>query len=181
MPVHRLKKRARFALDESLEMAWQLAALSLAGRFKRAPRLLCGPEVRTRQTAMLFGEHPQVEEALRDCDVGRWQGRSLEELQQAEPDAVQAWLTDGTAKPHGGESVAQLCERVGRWLHSLEQVPGHVLAVTHPFVIQRGLGACPAMSACDVQPDRCGTPVIHRAAFQWHLALAPGNSRHLIP
>ncbi|MBT2374477.1 histidine phosphatase family protein [Pseudomonas fluorescens] len=133
------QKRARFALDEPLEMAWQSAALSLAGRFKRTPRLLCGPEVRTRQTAMLFGQHPQVEEALRDCDVGRWQGKDLNELQQAEPDALQAWLTDCTAKPHGGESVAQLCERVGQWLHSLEQTPGHVLAVTHPFVIRAAL------------------------------------------
>ncbi|MFC6299833.1 phosphoglycerate mutase [Pseudomonas sp. CCM 7893] len=151
------QKRARFALDEPLEMAWQSAALSLAGRFKRAPRLLCGPEVRTRQTAMLFGESPQVDAALRDCDFGRWQGMGLDEIQRAEPDALQAWLTDCTAKPHGGESVAQLCERVGRWLQSLEQTPGHVLAVTHPFVIRAALlhvmqGPLAMFNRIDVEP-----------------------------
>jgi broad specificity phosphatase PhoE len=133
------RKGARFALDEPLEMPWQQAQLSQAQRFKRAPRLLCGPELRTRQTARLFGEYPQVEEALRDCDFGRWRGLGLDEVQLAEPNTLQAWLGDATAAPHGGESIAQVCERVGQWLQSLEQTPGHVLAVTHPFVIRAAL------------------------------------------
>jgi len=151
------QKRARFALDEPLESVWQLPALSLAGRFKRAPRVLCGPEVRTWQTAMFFAESPQVEEALRDCDLGRWRGQGLDEVQLAEPDALQAWLTDTTAAPHGGESVEQLCERVGQWLRSLEQTPGHVLAVTHPFVIRAALlyamqGPLAMFNRIDVEP-----------------------------
>ncbi|MFC6339908.1 phosphoglycerate mutase [Pseudomonas sp. CCM 7891] len=133
------QKQARFALDEPLEKEWQPAMLSQATGFKRAPRLLCGPEARTRQTAALFGEASQVEEALRDCDFGRWQGMGVDEVQQHEPEALQAWLTDISAAPHGGESIAQVCERVGQWLRSLEQTPGHVLAVTHPFVIRAAL------------------------------------------
>ncbi|WP_226477148.1 histidine phosphatase family protein [Pseudomonas sp. MWU16-30323] len=135
----RARKRARFALDESVEMDWQQAALSQAPRFKRAPLVLCGPEARTRQTAALFAAEAWVETALRDCDFGRWQGLAIDEVQQAEPEALQAWLTDSTCAPHGGESVMQLCERVGQWLQSLEQTPGHVLAVTHPFVIRAAL------------------------------------------
>ncbi|WP_314385405.1 histidine phosphatase family protein [Pseudomonas brenneri] len=151
------RKRERFALDEPLQMAWQQAQLSRAQRFKRAPHLLCGPEVRTWQTALLFGEHPQVEEALRDCDLGRWRGQGLDEVQQVEPDALQAWLTDATAAPHGGESVEQLCERVGQWLQSLEQTAGHVLAVTHPFVIRAALlyvtqGPLAMFNRIDVEP-----------------------------
>lgn len=135
----RARKRGRFALDEALEMDWRQAPLSRIDRFKRAPLVVCGPEARTRQTATLFAEHPQVEQALRDCNLGRWQGQALDAIQQAEPDALHAWLNDSSAAPHGGESVVQLCERVGQWLQSLEQTPGHVLAVTHPFVIRAAL------------------------------------------
>ncbi|QJI37336.1 histidine phosphatase family protein [Pseudomonas sp. ADAK13] len=153
----RAQKRARFALDESVEMDWQQAPLSLAQRFKRAPQVLCGPEARTRQTATLFAADASVETALRDCDFGRWQGLAIDEVQQAEPEALQAWLTDSTSAPHGGESVAQLCERVGQWLQSLEQTPGHVLAVTHPFVIRAALlhvMQCPPsqFNLIDVEP-----------------------------
>ena len=153
----RAQKQARFALDESVEMDWQQAAPSQGQRFKRAPRVLCGPEARTRQTAALFADDALVETALRDCDFGRWQGLAIEEVQQAEPEALQAWLTDSTSAPHGGESVVQLCERVGQWLQSLEQSPGHVVAVTHPFVIRAALlhvmQCPPAMfNLIDVEP-----------------------------
>ena len=151
------RKRTRFALDEPLETEGQQMPLAQAKRFKRAPRLLCGPELRTRQTALLFGEHPQVDEALRDCDFGRWRGQRLDEIEQAEPEALQAWLTDSTAAPHGGESVAQVCVRVGQWLHTLEQIPGHVVAVTHPFVIRAALlyvmqGPLAMFNRIDVEP-----------------------------
>lgn len=135
----RAQKRGCFALDESLEMDWQQAALSLAQRFKRAPVVVCGPEARTRQTATLYAEQPQVDEALRDCDFGRWKGLAIEEVQRTEPEALQAWLSDCTSAAHGGESFVQVHERVGRWLHSLEQTPGHIVAVTHPFVIRAAL------------------------------------------
>lgn len=153
----RARKGACFALDEPLEMDWQQAALSHAARFRPAPRVLCGPEARTRQTAALFCAQPQVDEALRDCALGRWQGLALDAVQRAEPDALHAWLTDSTCAPHGGESVAQVCTRVGRWLQSLEQAPGHVVAVTHPFVIRAALlhvmQCPPAMfNLIDVEP-----------------------------
>lgn len=151
------QKCGRFALDEPLEMAGQPVALSLAGSFKRAPRLLCGPELRTWQTAQLFGEHPQVEQALRDCDFGRWRGLGLDDVQASEPDTLQAWLADVAVAPHGGESVVQVCERVGQWLQSIEQTPGHVLAVTHPFVIRAALlhvmqGPLAMFNRIDVEP-----------------------------
>ncbi len=150
-------KRVRFALDEPLDMDWQQAALSLAGRFKRAPLVVCGPELRTRQTALLFAEHPRIDPFLRECDFGRWQGQSLDAIQQSEPKALQDWLCDSDAAPHGGESVMQLCERVSQWLQSLEQTPGHVLAVTHPFVIRAALlnvmqCSPAAFGAIDVEP-----------------------------
>lgn len=129
-------KHARFADDESLLMDWQSAGLSLSGRYPESAHLLCGPEARTRQTAGLFGEQPRIEPALRDVDLGRWKGQALRDL---DSDELNAWLTDSAHAPHGGESVEQLCTRVGLWMKSLESEPGHVVAVTHPFVIRAAL------------------------------------------
>ncbi|AZD01478.1 histidine phosphatase family protein [Pseudomonas chlororaphis] len=151
------QKLARFPLDEPLEMDWQALAGSRAGAFKGLPRLLSAPEQRARQTAALYGAAVETVAALRDCDMGRWQGLSIDSLQREQPEAVQAWLADSQLAPHGGESVAQLCERVAAWLASLCEQPGHVLAVTHPLVIRAALVhvmQCPLASfnAIDVEP-----------------------------
>ena len=116
-----------------------LASGALAERFNPARRLIGAPELRTRQTAAWFGADAQIDEALRDCDWGRWHGKSIKDLQRSEEAGLQAWLEDHHATPHGGESVAQLCERVAQWLASLQSTPGHVVAVTHPFVIRAAL------------------------------------------
>lgn len=131
-----LQKQGRFADDESVTMDWQGAALSLAGRYKQQARLLCGPEARTRQSAGLFGDNAQVDPALRDLDVGIWKGQAIGQL---DSETLNTWTTDSTSEAHGGESVDQLCIRVGQWLKSLETHPGHVIAVTHPFVIRAAM------------------------------------------
>lgn len=120
-------------------MDWQSAKGSRRSQFKRMPRLLCGPELRTRQTAELYGDNVEIVGALRDCDFGRWAGMSIDDLQESEPATLQAWLGDPTSVPHGGESVAQLGERVAAWLKTLETTPGHIVAITHPFVIRAAL------------------------------------------
>ncbi|MBH3400972.1 histidine phosphatase family protein [Pseudomonas fluorescens] len=131
-----LQKQGRFSDDESVTMDWQGAALSPAGRYKQQARLVCGPEVRARQTAGLFGNNAQVEPALRDLDVGIWKGQAIGQL---DSETLNTWATDSTSAAHGGESVGQLCMRVGQWLKSLETQPGHVIAVTHPFVIRAAM------------------------------------------
>ena len=149
------QKLARFPTDEPLEMDWQSARGSRRAQFKTAPRLLCGPELRTRQTAELFGSHAEVVEALRDCDVGRWSGQRINDLQKSEAQWLQSWLADPTSAPHGGESVIQVTERVVAWLTTLQATPGHVVAVTHPFVIRAALTYVlrgSAFNLIDVEP-----------------------------
>ncbi|WP_395607894.1 histidine phosphatase family protein [Pseudomonas sp. B22129] len=131
-----LQKQGRFPDDESVLMDWQGAALSLAGRYKKNRRLMCAPEARTRQTAGLFGDDADIDGALRDGDFGGWKGQAIREL---ESDSLMAWMTDSASAPHGGESVDQLCVRVGQWMKALETQPGHVVAVTHPFVIRAAM------------------------------------------
>lgn len=131
-----LQKQGRFPDDEAVAIDWQGAALSLADRYKKTRRLLCGPEARARQTASLFGADAVSEDALRDADFGRWKGQDIHQLGG---DELAAWLTDSTFAPPGGESVEQICVRVGEWMRSLESQPGHVVAITHPFVIRAAM------------------------------------------
>jgi broad specificity phosphatase PhoE len=149
------QKLARFPTDEPLEMDWQSARGLRSTQFKGAPKLLCGPELRTRQTAELFGNTVDVVAALRDCDFGRWRGARINDLQTAEPEVLARWIADPHSAPHGGESVAQVCERAVAWLTTLQTTPGHVIAVTHPFVIRAVLGhvlQSPAYNLIDVEP-----------------------------
>ncbi|WP_150746078.1 histidine phosphatase family protein [Pseudomonas fluorescens] len=149
------QKLARFPTDEPLEMAGQSAMGSRRARFKGTPRLLCGPELRARQTAGLFGSDVEVVPALRDCDFGRWKGVRIDELHRSEPEMLQAWLDDPSSAPHGGESLVQLGERVAAWLTTLEATPGHIVAITHPFVIRAALTQtlqAAAFNLIDVEP-----------------------------
>jgi broad specificity phosphatase PhoE len=148
------QKLARFPTNEPVEDL-PLASDAFGTRFGSEVRLVCGPELRTRQTAAWFGTNAEVDEALRDCDWGHWHGKAIKDLQREEGEALNAWLGDPQVAPPGGESVVQLGARMGAWLQTLQAVPGHVLAVTHPFVIRAALmhvmqGA--AFNAIDVEP-----------------------------
>jgi len=119
-------------------------------------RILIAPELRTRQTAAGLGLVGQLEPALGDCDFGRWQGLPLKRLEQEDPVGLQQWLSDAHATPHGGESLAQLCARVARWMDEAP-LAGHCVAVTHPLLIRAALLhvlECPAQAfhGIDVLP-----------------------------
>ena len=136
-------------------MNGQSARGSRRAQFKGTPRLVCGPELRTRQTAELFGSDVEIVEALRDCDFGLWKGARIDDLQKKAAEALQTWLDDPHAAPHGGESVTQLAERVAAWLKTLEATPGHIVAITHPFVIRAALTQVlqsAAFNLIDVEP-----------------------------
>lgn len=148
------QKLARFPTDEPVE---NLAVPSDAFRARLAVtrRLVSAPELRAQQTAAWFGVDAQIDQALRDCDWGRWHGQSIKDLQANENQALQAWLADPEVAPHGGESVRQLTQRVAKWLDTIAATPGHVVAVTHPFVMRAALmqvlqGA--AFHAIDIEP-----------------------------
>lgn len=119
-------------------------------------KVLSAPERRAQDTAALLGEPVRLEPALADCDLGGWQGLALKQLQAERPEALAQWLGDPHGKPHGGESFAELCQRVAAWLGAFEGA-GHWLAVTHPLVIRAVLvdvlGAPLAAHSCiDVLP-----------------------------
>ena len=99
-------------------------------------RCWTSPSLRTRQTAEALRLVATVEPVLRDCDYGRWTGRTFEDVQAQEPDAVAEWLHDPGAAPHGGEPFLDLMARVAGWLDAQGGTSGKVVAVTHAPVIR---------------------------------------------
>lgn len=100
----------------------------------------CSPTRRCRQTGEALGLWPLAQPALRDCDMGRWRGRRLDEVMAVEPDAVNDWLADPKAVPHGGESLLTFVTRIGRWLDTRPMEQGtRVLAVVEPSVVRAAL------------------------------------------
>ncbi len=133
-------RAAAFPADEPLDptglAAAAAAAPAAASALGRVGRVLSSPARRCLATAAALNLPAAPEPALRDADPGRWAGHSLDEIAAAEPDAVSAWLTDPSAAPPGGESVAQVRRRAGGWLRSLPEAPGSTVAVTHAAVVR---------------------------------------------
>lgn len=129
-------RQAAFPADEAIEDRQAAAAHTLAGEIGVHDRVLVAPERRTRQTAEAIWLAVSIDPGLRDCDYGRWSGRSLADLSETEPDALSTWLADPEAAPHGGESVAGTIGRVAVWLDRHASDATRLLAVSHPAVIR---------------------------------------------
>jgi broad specificity phosphatase PhoE len=100
----------------------------------------CSPTPRSRATGDALGYAPLIQLALRDCDMGRWRGLTLGEAMAREPQAVDAWLADPRATPHGGESLLTFITRVGNWLDTRPvEEGGRIVAVAEPSVVRAAL------------------------------------------
>jgi broad specificity phosphatase PhoE len=97
------------------------------------------PARRAMQTAEALGLGAAIEPMLRDCDYGRWTGRSFDEVQAQESRAVSDWIENPAVASHGGESLLALIARVSAWLDAQTAAPGTVLAVTHASVIRAAI------------------------------------------
>ncbi|MFD8380499.1 histidine phosphatase family protein [Streptomyces sp. NPDC059679] len=169
-------RKARFDDGTSpLEDGGAARARAVAGALPSADRAVTSPSLRCRETAAALGlgvAEPCAE--LAGLDTGRWRGLTLDEVGAAEPEAVARWLADPAAAPHGGESVRDLCLRIGRWLDTASLTDGHTLAVVEPDVVRAAvvhvLGApAAAFWRADVRP-LTATGISGRAG-RWNLGL----------
>lgn len=134
-PATQEQKAGVFPCEESLDAEVLAKLATVAWRPAGNSRILTAPELRTRQTAVALGLSAVEVADLRDCDFGRWRGRSLEALQEEEISELSRWLDDVTAAPHEGESFHSLMIRVSIWLDSQREA-GPVIAVTHASVVR---------------------------------------------
>ncbi|AXG82556.1 histidine phosphatase family protein [Streptomyces paludis] len=102
--------------DDGLDATGLRQAEAVRETFPRATALYASPTRRCRRTAQALGLTTAPLAALAPCAMGRWQGRTLDEVAAAEPQSVAAWLSDPEAAPHGGESLSDFHTRVAHWL-----------------------------------------------------------------
>jgi broad specificity phosphatase PhoE len=119
----------------------QAARGDVRDSFPAAARVYVSPSLRCRSTAEALGLDGETASALAPCAMGRWQGRTLDEVAAGEPESVAAWLADPSAAPHGGESLLSLHARIAGWLDALGTGGGHggpgpVVAVAEPDIIR---------------------------------------------
>ncbi|WP_331753276.1 histidine phosphatase family protein (plasmid) [Streptomyces sp. NBC_00637] len=142
------------------------------------------PSQRCRQTARALGWGEVVAEPfLRDLDMGRWQGRTLDEVAAEDPAAFGAWMMDPEAAPHAGESVEDLCRRVAGWMDGLADDSGRVLAVVEQAVARASVLnalAAPVRSFWRVDVPPLAVVRFTGRAGRWNLrmgALADDNDQ----
>src|SRR5258708_4734852 len=132
-------RAAAFPLDEPIEAPSAARAEKLGRTLQRVDRAWTSPALRARQTAAALGLAAEVAPALRDCDYGRWSGRTFADLERTQPADLALWLSDVDAVPHGGESVSALVERISAWLDEVGSGSGYVVAVTHASVVRAAI------------------------------------------
>ncbi|TQS44515.1 bifunctional RNase H/acid phosphatase [Cryptosporangium phraense] len=114
-PEKRFSGRGDVALsDDGVRQAERVAA-RLAAR-PGIDVVVSSPLRRARHTAELIakavGVPVEFDDDLVETDFGAWEGLTFSEARRSSPEAVDAWLSSPDVAPPGGESFAQVAERV---------------------------------------------------------------------
>jgi probable phosphoglycerate mutase len=113
-------------------------AAALAARVAALPRppvaVWASPLARAYDTAVplakALGVEVRVEERLRECDFGAWEGLTFGEVQERHPAEWDAWLGNADVAAPGGESFAAVTKRARQARDAvLAAHPGEVVAV----------------------------------------------------
>jgi broad specificity phosphatase PhoE len=124
-----------FPADEPLDTRGRSWAEDGCGQLPGVTRMLRSPAPACDQTATALQLVGDTEPQLRDWDLGRWRGRTFDDVAASEPAAVQAWLSQPDSAPHGGERLTELLSRIGDWLDHAP-ADGHTVVITHPAVVR---------------------------------------------
>lgn len=129
-------------------------------------RIVSSPLSRCRRLAKFLsnrnGYSVRVDPRLTEMDFGAWEGRLWSDIPKAELDA---WANDFLhARPHGGESVTMLRDRVRDAIREFLSYNETMLIITHAGVIK-------AAFAHGDEPEHFETT----ASFGCSVTLSPGR------
>ena len=165
-------------MDVPLDKAGLEQTRALAERFSREniSVVQSSPRQRAIQTASPIAEclkiEFDVEPAIDEIDCGEWSGRSFDELSKQ-----QSWHewnhSRSTARPPGGESMAEVKQRIITHLNRLrlEHPNGRLVLVSHAEVIRAAIlhysGLSPdAYSRIEIDPAAVSTLVVGERGVQ---------------
>jgi broad specificity phosphatase PhoE len=163
-------REAAFPADESLDEGGRRQAAALAAVLPRRTEVITSPARRCRQTAEAAGLEAVADERIGECDFGTWAGRTLADVEAGEPKAVQSWMGEPDAAPHGGESLAVFSARIARWLDDQAGQQGRLAAITHGEVIKaavvHALGA-PLLAFWRIDATPLAVTELHAHGGRW--------------
>lgn len=127
--------------DLDLAPTFEDEAAAIVATLPVADRLVSSPLRRCRRLAERIGAArgvvPVFDERLREFDFGTWEGVRWGAIPRAELDA---WAADFFhARPHGGESVHMLRERVEAAIADYRRSGESHVVITHAGVIKAAL------------------------------------------
>jgi alpha-ribazole phosphatase len=128
--------RTDLALSEQGRL--QAASIALLINKHRPDVCFCSPLKRCLETsAALSGMPTEILPDLREVDFGSWEGKTFDEMQQLNPEAVQRWADfDLQFSFPDGDRLDDFLIRIRRAASTLVVCPATtVLAVTHAGVI----------------------------------------------
>jgi broad specificity phosphatase PhoE len=134
-----VQKRYAGVTDAPLTETGVQQAAAAAKRLAQAGigAIVSSPLQRTVRTAeevsAVTGVPVVTDDGFRETDFGAWEGLTFAEVRDRWPSEMTAWLADPSVAPPGGESFAQVSERVTAALHRVlaERADRTVLIVSH--------------------------------------------------
>jgi broad specificity phosphatase PhoE len=107
--------------------------------------LYASPLARAVETARIVGERiglePRTDARLSETDSGDWTGRTMAEVQAAEPERFRSWLDgDPGFRFPGGESFAEQAARVQAAMAAIRAGDRPALVVCHRHTMRFALG-----------------------------------------
>ena len=128
------------------------------------------PLLRAVQTAesiaLAHGLPPARLDDLIECDIGRWEGRSWEEIEASEPEAFRLFTADPATNPYaGGENLEQVHARVAPAIDRLlTNSAGKAIVVVAHNVVNRAYLAqymnLPLSRARTIPQHNCGISLL---------------------
>ena len=149
-------------------------ARRLAERMRKArvASIVTSDLQRAMETAVIVGDacrvEPSLDDELREVDVGTWTGRSHAQVEELYPEEWAAWSTGLDARRGGGETYAELSQRIERAVVRIAAMDAKdpILVVSHGGSIKsyvaKLLGVGPEGLRALAGVGNCGLTIIER-------------------
>jgi alpha-ribazole phosphatase/probable phosphoglycerate mutase len=169
-PEEDLRGRCYGSLDVGLSPPGRRQARDLAAELAEFPcdAVVASPRVRAVDTAsplaVARGLEVVVDERLRELDFGSFEGRTYEEIAEAEPELFRAWMeAPTTVRFPGGEGYDDLRTRAVPALEQIRRTHAAAIVVTHGGVIRAALAAwleLPSRAIFRLDQSYCGATLV---------------------